>query len=43
MKKKLNDLKSLIERNKRNKSKKCLNFPFLIIEPSNKNNTSLDL
>ena len=43
MKKKLNDLKNLIERNKKNKLKKCLNFPFLIIEPSSLLGTTLDL
>ncbi len=34
MKKKLLDLKDLIERNKQEKAKKSLNFPFLIIELS---------
>lgn len=40
---KLRDLKNLIERNKKSQSEKCLSFPFLIIEPSSRQGTTLDL
>ena len=43
LKKKFEDLKSLIERNKKSNSQRCLNFPFLIIEPSAREGTTLDL
>lgn len=41
--KKLMDLKRLIERNKNEKKPKSLNFPFLIIEPSSLNGTTMNL
>ena len=43
MKSKLEDFKNLIERNKKNKPLKCLSFPFLIIEPSCLEGTSINL
>lgn len=43
MAKKLRDIKALISDNKKNNKKRCLSFPFLIIEPSNRNETKIDL
>lgn len=43
MKSKLEDFKSLIERNKREGVGKCLSFPFLIVEPSCLEGTSINL
>lgn len=43
LKRKFEDLQALIERNKQSKSQRCLNFPFLIIEPSERDGTKLHL
>lgn len=43
MAKKLKDIKDLIKENRENNKKRCLSFPFLIIEPSNKTETKIDL
>lgn len=43
MRKKVDNIKSLINRNKIKKQKKCIGFPFMVIEPANKNGTKLDL
>lgn len=43
MKKKVDNIRSLIDRNRLKQQKKCIGFPFMVIEPSNKNGTKLDL
>lgn len=43
MKNKLEDFKALIKRNKLGSQNKCLNFPFLIIEPSCLEGTTINL
>lgn len=40
---KIDNIKALITRNKIKKYKKCLGFPFLVVEPANKDGTKLDL
>lgn len=43
MRKKVDNLKSLIGRNANKRVKKCLGFPFIVVEPANHDGTKLDL
>lgn len=43
MRKKVDILKSLIDRNMTKRVKKCLAFPFIVVEPANHDGTKLDL
>ena len=43
MKKKIDNIKSLINRNMSKQNKRCLGFPFLVVEPANVGDTKLDL
>jgi len=43
MRKKVDHLKSLINRNASKRVKKCLGFPFIVVEPANADGTKLDL
>ena len=43
MKRRMDNIKSLINRNIVKQQKKCIGFPFMVIEPSNRDGTKLDL
>lgn len=43
MRKKVDNIKNLISRNAAKRHKKCLGFPFIIVEPDNKEGTKLEL
>ena len=43
MRKKVDSLKALIGRNSSKRVKKCLGFPFIVVEPANADGTKLDL
>lgn len=43
MRKKVDNLKMVINRNKKKQYKKCLGFPFIVVEPANQDGTKLDL
>ena len=43
LKRKIGNIRSLIERNRISKGKKCIGFPFLVVEPAGIDGTRLDL
>lgn len=43
MRKKVDNIKNFINRNMTKQYKKCLGFPFMVVEPANKDGTKLDL
>ena len=43
MRKRVDTIKALIDRNVAKRHKKCIGFPFMVIEPANKDGTKLDL
>ena len=43
LRKKISNIRVLIDRNRKSKGKKCISFPFLVVEPANVDGTRLDL
>lgn len=43
MRSKIDNVSSLIDRNSLKKNKKCIAFPFVVVEPANIDGTKLDL